>query len=270
MQSLVQHVSSSDRIHGSPSDFEIRLKAVTNHNRVAVTWASIAKSFYMVQSSFNTFVLSGVGIVTIPIGNYSINEFCSQVTSLITPGTCTFNSKIGKLTISHPSASSVVFPASSRLYRIMGFARESTTNFSAGSVTSTNICNFQIHSTVYLLSSLVNISNHTYDNLLCALPATSTQYFSFIQFLNNDPRNTARLMNPINNDVVSMIDIVASFKLIDEFGDLLEFNNSEHEFEIVTFREDNLYELMKSSMNYFYNYTEEQRNSQNQSQIKNQ
>ena len=78
------------------------------YNRIILNNAIIPKSFYLIRDGYNTFTLIENAIpinITIPIGNYTLNEFLTQIQALLDDHTfiqftyvMTFSKRLGKFT----------------------------------------------------------------------------------------------------------------------------------------------------------------------------
>lgn len=82
------HFSSSQRTSGTSSRFNIELSIPPlKFNRVAIVKAAIPRSWYLIAAPWNTLVLQE-GLqsvtVTVPPGNYSLNNWVSAIPPLLT------------------------------------------------------------------------------------------------------------------------------------------------------------------------------------------
>ena len=143
------------------------------HFILSVVNASIPYSFYnvnennnkmnWVQDPYNTFVENNI---TIPVGNYTINQFVSKLQTLITPLTVTYDNITNKMTFTHPTHSFAFFSSSNTCFQLIGF---SDTNhyspISPRNLTS-NIC-----CSMFSVRSLCLCSNIITDNIHINKPA---------------------------------------------------------------------------------------------------
>ena len=78
------YINSNNRSSGTNENFSYILDIDRNFNydRVLLLDATIPKSFYNVQTGFNTFTISEDNItrsITLPIGNYNRNSFANDI-----------------------------------------------------------------------------------------------------------------------------------------------------------------------------------------------
>src|SRR5574338_141074 len=77
------YINTADKISGTDaSNFQIQIPIPPHETftHVCVLEANIPKSYYLVQSGFNTFTLRENGVnstITIPAGNYSLSSFAT-------------------------------------------------------------------------------------------------------------------------------------------------------------------------------------------------
>jgi hypothetical protein len=92
------HFSSVDRVGGtSDTDFIMTHKIPPpakgmEYNRVAVVDMAIPKSWYLVSAPYNTFILTELGVqstITVPPGNYTVLQWCTQIPLLMTAASTT-------------------------------------------------------------------------------------------------------------------------------------------------------------------------------------
>jgi len=82
------YISSSDRIAGDSSNFLFKMDIDTNalYDHITVLQASIPKSYYLISSDNDEFILNEnlINIVIkIPNGNYTINAFKKTIADLL-------------------------------------------------------------------------------------------------------------------------------------------------------------------------------------------
>lgn len=86
------HISSAERIVGTSSNFSVtcsipKMRPDKQFNRVCVVETAIPKSWWLVVAPYNTFYIYELGIkylVTVPPGNYNINQWVTQIPPLMT------------------------------------------------------------------------------------------------------------------------------------------------------------------------------------------
>ena len=193
-QKFIAYVNSYNKIIStdSTSDFSIiiNLPPHNNYDKVVVSQISIPKSYYLVPLGYNTFTLQEISVnytVSIPVGNYTISSFITQLSvSLNTASstnhwiyTTTFSSLIGKITIS-VSGNGVNQPSiitGTNIYEMLGFSKNTVNTFIGSSITSVNTVKLQLEDCLYILSDCSNARNGVLQEVYC-----NTSDFSNITF----------------------------------------------------------------------------------------
>ena len=268
------HVNSAFRISGNDADFVINLPLKKNnkYTHVAVIDISIPKSYYLVSEGDNKFTIqedASTFIVEIPIGNYSISSFLYVLNGIFqhTQGlnhySCTFpNSKTeaqtGRITFQHTNTqhgSDFIF-GNGHLPEVMGFNRNSTNSFVAGqshsTLISTNICNFQKESTVFLHSNLA--SNGGEDDILIELFASGNADLSNINLNSGD-------LEEHSKEFVGSQSNLFHFYLTDEYRQKLSLNGINCLITLCFYEKQNADALMVGFIKYLTMYLEEERDN---------
>ncbi len=248
-------ITSANRVSGSIDDFTYKIEFPNGNkfNRIAVSYASIPKSYLLFDSSVgnNTFVLTELGVdttVTIPEGNYNQTSFASTLKTqldLASPNTwvysVTFSNSTtsgsdGKYTfgVSGNSGQQPSFTFTDYVYYAMGFDENSTATFVSDSLVSENVIKLQLIDTVQIHSSICQ----NFSNDICQTIPVQSIDFSFIQFLNPDIEGNSRQLSTNANNLYT-------FRITDGFGNPIDFNGIDLSFEIVVFREKSVYDLLK-------------------------
>lgn len=196
----IVHINSAFRAAGTDSRFDINIPLKKNNTftHVAVLSASIPKSYYLIAEGENTFIIRENAVdytITLPVGNYTITSLIYTLNSLFTGDTSHYHvsfpdgktsAQTGKMTFSHNNAhhdSAFIFK-NNHLPEVLGFVRGSTNDFiisgNTSTLTSTNVCNFQRESTIFLHSSCC--SNGGQDDILLELFASGNPDLSNINF----------------------------------------------------------------------------------------
>jgi hypothetical protein len=115
-------------------------------------------SFFVVNDSNNTLITS-TGIYVIPEGNYNANTLRTALASVMTGYTITYDSASNKLTFTYSSG--FTFLATSRCFRILGFAEDVDHSSTGNNLTSGYVVNLAGTSLVY-----IDIPNITTRNVL--------------------------------------------------------------------------------------------------------
>jgi hypothetical protein len=258
------HINSKFRTIGVDDDFyyNIELNKANKYTHVAVLSISIPKSYYLIPDGENTFIINDNGTlktVTIPAGNYNVSSFLHVLSNIFQSGgqqlshyTVTFpNSKTeaqtGKMKFMHNSAqhnSSFIF-GNNHLPEVMGFERGSTNDFilAQGSsyLYSTNICNFQRESTLFLRSNVADNSN---DDILLELFASGNPDLSNINFENqgNLEEHSKLITSSQNNNY--------HFYLTDEYGSRINLNGINMLITLCFYQKEDINRLIRGYIKY--------------------
>lgn len=232
----IVHINSAFRAAGTDSRFDINIPLKKNNTftHVAVLSASIPKSYYLIAEGENTFIIRENAVdytITLPVGNYTITSLIYTLNNLFTGDTSHYrvsfpdgktSAQTGKMTFSHNNAhhgSSFIFK-NNHLPEVLGFVRGSTNDFiisgNTSTLTSTNVCNFQRESTIFLHSSCC--SNGGQDDILLELFASGNPDLSNINFEssgNLEPHSKILKDSQSNN---------YSFYITDEYRDDIFLN----------------------------------------------
>jgi hypothetical protein len=167
-------IDSHNRATGGHNDFyiDIPFPAGREFDQVVVKRASIKKSYYIVETNQNTFILKeGVqqATITVPIGNYSASSFKTVLISLLNTASLSMNSYTYNMTIPTgvssastgrftytSTGSNSAFVISNNLFELLGFNPNQTVSFVNGTLTSETGLNFQVKSTLNIHSDLVS------------------------------------------------------------------------------------------------------------------
>lgn len=252
----VVHINSAFRNKGTDSDFEIKIP-LTKNNRfthVGVLSVSIPKSYYLIPDGENTFIIRENEVdytITIPPGNYSITSLLYVLNNLFTEDTSHYHvtfpdskteAQTGKLSFSHNNAhheSSFIF-GNNHLPEVLGFARGSTNPFiiigNTSTLTSTNVCNFQRESTIFLHSNLA--SNNGQDDILLELFSSGSPDLSNINFENrgNLEEHSKMLKNGLSDSF--------RFYLTDEYRQGIELNGINMLITLCFYEKENINRLL--------------------------
>jgi hypothetical protein len=151
------YINSRNRMDGDDSDFTftIDIKPTDNFDKVVLLSCLIPKSFYIVQSNQNTFILkenSSQVTISVPIGSYNRRSFASTLSSTLTNAspnhltytisypTTTTSPDTGKYTFSSSSfGGTIQFIFTTFMFEQLGFNENSINSFNALSLTSSNV-----------------------------------------------------------------------------------------------------------------------------------
>ena len=190
------------------------------HIYLSVQNCVIPYSFYNINSTNNylTYLVNQIQYyITIPQGNYNINQLITTLQSLMLSGfTITYNNINNKLTFTYLTDFSLL--DTSTIFPIIGFKLNTLYVSSSYSLISVNSINMHPIKCINVVSNLMtyNINKSFVNNntILCCIPINN-QPFSLIEYHN------------INNFRINLfINIISSIKikLIDDSGNLLNLN----------------------------------------------
>lgn len=258
------HINSKFRTSGVDDDFyyNIELNKANNYTHVAVLSVSIPKSYYLVPSGENAFIINDGGVmktVVIPVGNYSVSSFIYVLSDIFQHGPLSLNhysvtfpdsrteAQTGKMKFIHNSAShnSAFIFGNNHLPEVMGFERGSTNNFileqKQSYLYSTNICNFQRESTLFLRS---NVADNSIDDILLELFASGNTDLSNINFENqgNLEEHSKLITNSQNNNY--------HFYLTDEYGARINLNGINMLITLCFYQKEDVNRLIRGYIKY--------------------
>ena len=266
----IVHINSAFRNSGTDSDFTytIPIKPDNEFTHCAVISVSIPKSYYLIPEGENTFTIQENGntfIVTIPPGNYNITSFIYVLNNLFTGSLSHYSvsfpdskteSQTGKMTFRHTNTqhnSDFIFE-NNHLPEVMGFARGSTNRFTINQTTSTlvstNVCNFQRESTIFLHSDIG--SNGGQDDILLELFASGNPDLSNINFENNGnlEEHSKLLTNNLTNNV--------RFSLSDEYRTGIDLNGINMLITLCFYQKEDINRLLTGFIKYVTLYLQQQ------------
>eukprot|EP00697_Spironema_sp_BW2_P013794 gnl/Spiro4/4057_TR2018_c0_g2_i1.p2 gnl/Spiro4/4057_TR2018_c0_g2~~gnl/Spiro4/4057_TR2018_c0_g2_i1.p2 ORF type:complete len:273 (+),score=-51.49 gnl/Spiro4/4057_TR2018_c0_g2_i1:1038-1856(+) len=252
---LYVDIYSDNRLNGSSSDFMFEISEdLSFYDSVVLLTANIPKSYLLVpaNTSFVLTEISNNSVIVVPSANYSINNFCNVIQTLLNNNTqngytytvtTDYNSRIkgstGLLTITCSNTGAYVaitFNSNSNLiHEQFGFHSNSTNVFNSGILVSVNCVLFQ-SAQIVIKSDMVNETNQT----LQVLSSNSTSDYSYIQYINNNPEfNIKRLIKSrvYRFFIVSMED-----------GSVINLRGCPSYISLLIFRRNNAYELIRSNL----------------------
>ena len=191
------------------------------HIYLSVVSCLIPFSFYNINDNNNKLIYSINGgmtyNITIPIGNYNINDLVKYLKSVMTNFNVTYNNLQNKLTFQHVT-NDFMFMSSSTCLSVIGFNNNSTTISTNKILTSSYCVDLYIIKNIQVNSNLItyNINKLQKNNycILCSIPV-SNQPFSLIEYINRTNFKTNLFVNKIRR---------IHIKLTDENGNILNLN----------------------------------------------
>jgi hypothetical protein len=258
------YVNSAERTSGTTDNFtyNVNLPPDKNFNKVVVLDALIPKSYWLVQSGYNTFQLTENGTtvtVTIPVGNYNLTSWRYIIANVLNnaspngwvysvsyPNTNT-SPDTGLLTYTVTGNGGLqpifTFLPSNSLYENFGFDVGQYT-FSGDSLTSINIIKLQVEDKIFINSDLVQGSPNNFGVLQEINVAPSPAYSS-IAYQSTAPEFYAK-------DVAKSKSSTYSFSLTDVHNFPIHLNGLPFSFTLLFYQEEDLPEKVKSFMKLMY------------------
>ena len=225
IQIYLNSKNADSYLNGSLSDciFNLPLIEIPDgfHIYVSIVDCVIPFSFYSINSTNNILVYLYLGTqytVTIPVGNYNINQLITALQSLMSNFTVSYTSVTNKLTFTNSSNNNFSFLPSSTCFGIIGFSDGNTYTSNAYVLTSVNCINIYSITYIQVNSNFLtyNINKKQINNLnILGLIPIQTTPFSLIQYNNS----TNYKINLFINQISSI-----RIKLTDNLGNLLDLN----------------------------------------------
>lgn len=257
---LVISFNSKDRIGGTNSSFlstPIDL-GLNKFDSIALVSASIPKSFYNMPTGYNTFTLTesaSTRTITIPIGNYTKNNILIVLATQLNLSaplgwiyTVTYTNTgttadTFKITFAVTGNSSVqpifTFQTKTSPFRQLGFEDNSTNNFVASSLVSSNAINLSYILRAFIKSNICRGANNgVFEELLNigSFPSLSVMYYQQFNF----DMNTREY----NNDLINSW----QFSLVDSYDTLIELNGISWAFSVVFYQRNNIHQIQKADL----------------------
>lgn len=256
------YIDSSERISGSDSSFlskPANLSAGNKYDSVVVSQVSIPKSWYNVPSAFNTFTLVENGVpltpIIIPPGNYNRLTLASVLAPLLTaasvngktytmsyPDTAN-QADTGKYTFNYTPFNlgdtiSFDFDFNS-MFQQLGFPQASVTTFddTTGSLTSPNVINFQIISSIYITSDMC-VEEGVLQEIHSVGSYPSNAYIFYQQF-DYDITSKQLLTNTSNS---------WNFTLIDEYEREIDLNGVPFEMSLILYNRADTHQIHREEL----------------------
>lgn len=204
-------INSRDRDSGTSSDFIINLQPQVRipnaYDSIVLLSATIPKSWYLITTLNNSFTVqenSSPVTITIPSGNYTFTTLATELSSLFSANlsftyAITTNTQTGKFTFTasgNGSTQPIFNFTGSSPYLIMGFEQSSYT-FSANTLSSVNVVNFQLTNTVAIICDIVQQPGN-----ILGIVVSDNQDFANVSYIEQAPEFSSKPLN--NNKMQSM------------------------------------------------------------------
>lgn len=250
------YIDSHKRLSGEHNNFSylIQLPPNNDYTHCCLLSAVIPKSYYLVQSGYNTFTLreNGVNtIITVPVGNYSATSFRTVVQSLlnsnttqgwtysITYPTISSNANTGKYTYTcvggNPS-----FIFTDGLYEQFGFEPNSTNTFVGNTLTSRDVIKMQVEDTLYLHS---DISSNGKDDILNEIFINNSPDYSSIKYQCPDVEAYSKELQTNSSNTYS-------FWLTNEDNIMMDLNGLNIVLTLMVYKKENINDMIKNYIKY--------------------
>lgn len=218
------YVNSRNRVSGTPYDFKVILnneliKAPKGHyTQVTVEQVSMTRTWYSVQSGYNTFNIvddNSTTTIIIPVGFYNVFDVRSELQQLLPSWTITYDRKMNRFTFTRPSNSmtsyTLIFPHYV-VAELLGFDVSEQPTFTIGnpSITSSKSVKVNNDASVFIHSSLPRQKMSAIDNIepifresdvLCAIPITSAPFDNITFAKNNDVEFRYNIFAPTIHEI---------------------------------------------------------------------
>ncbi len=247
-------VNSRNRESGNHSNFTFKIPLDNNdYTHCCVMQASIPKSFYLIETGWNTFTLEeGITQTTITLtpGNYTVNSLMTELTTQLNAAS------LNTFTVSYPSSTlpdtgKLTFTVSSGnpkfifsdyCYELLGFEPDSENTFSGSSLTSTNVIKVQVEDTLTIRSDICN--NGGINNVLQEIYANASVDFSSITYQCNSLEGCSKPLNSKDSNLFH-------FYLTNEDEQIIDTNGVNINFTILVYKKNNIFDKLQNFINYF-------------------
>lgn len=259
------YIDSVSRTSGESGNFTTKIDLPPNNfNRVCLLQASIPKSWYLFDSTNNTFILkenSNQTTITIPVGNYTRISLASVLSLLLTNASKTAPlgdiSNYNTYSINYPTSSQTntnkyiysyittgVVKNASFLFQTnnccipLGFNNSSTNVFTSLSLQSVNAINLSSKTRLYIKSNLCQLANRA---ILQEIFSNSVQDNGLVVYQQNEITANSKLF-------FSNSDNVFSFQLCDRFDNPIQLNGLDWTCSIYFYTEDDTNQYIKNNI----------------------
>ena len=245
------YVNSLNRSSGTSAAFYIdlgsQIRQPNNYDSITLLSASIPKSYYLIDSTNNTFTITETGgngtkTIAITVGNYSFSQMATTLTTLIAAAGLAFTYTIststatGKFTFTQTtgaSASSMTFTTASP-NAVLGFSVGSTAfsgTVAPFTLTSTNVVNFQLTNNIQLMCDVV-------EKGMLAVVIPDESDFSTILYQEPNPAFASKQLTNTNTHSFYF------YLLNGQNGKPINLNGLDLQFTFVIYKRNNYYNLM--------------------------
>lgn len=255
------YINSKDRVSGTNTSFTCKKLQFNNnpYTNCCVKQVGIPKVMPNIPTSYNTFTLKEGAVsrtIILEVGYYNKNTMIAELPALLNAASV-LNGNSWVYTMSYRTALQVqnfkftfsvsgngssqpsfIF-TSNDIYLQLGFGI-GTNVFSASSLTSTNIINFNPTSKIYIRSDLVSSS---IDNILQEIFSVDTVGFGSSIFYQNQGN-----LDLESNFIVGNQKDTFSIQLINESGQLVDLQGQDWSFSIIFYVRSDTQELIREDL----------------------
>jgi hypothetical protein len=225
LPSTLIFINSKSRLSGTPYDFYLNfnnelIKAPKGcYIQLNVEQASINRSWYTIQSGYNTFVIDNVGgsttTITFPVGYYNAADIRTLLQQTMPTWTFSYDKKTNKLTFTAPTDSGSWTGITQRKFiftngsisDMLGFDQTETPTFTQASPTIISSKPIKVNddASIYIrtniprqkLSALDNISTIIKESdVLCSIPIQSAPFDNVVYSKNNSANFSYNVLAP--------------------------------------------------------------------------
>jgi hypothetical protein len=244
--------SDFDASNDSLFTYNIILKQPNNFKYVVVLQASIAKTYYSIESGLNTFTLTELGqnaTITLTPAVYSRSTILGTLPTLLNAASVVLGNNwiytnsmpsnnqpdTGRISfsVSNNSGNQPSFTfgslTSTLMSQCMGFNPNTTNTFSGDTLTSTNVINLQSEDSIFIHCDLID---GVTDDILQEIYANvGNSYFSNIHFQQFELEGNSRLLKSSTGGTVQ-------FRITDENGNRLQQNGNNNQLTLLFYEKN--------------------------------
>jgi len=240
-------INSNNRDSGSSSNFTASFDIRGDYDYCVCKSASIPKTYYLVQNTYNTFQLSEDGIVvtiTIPMGNYTKTDFSEAVKLALNTASphgyiysLVYEQLTGKFkySVSGNALIQPIFIIQENLYDQLGFNYNTSNQFVANKITSTNVIVMQLEQTIQIRTNMVG--NSLGENIIQTIYSSGQDYTNLNYQVNDIQANSRKFIGSSNNKF--------TFYLTNENGEEIDLQGVNFYFEILLWKKENVNDVIK-------------------------
>lgn len=222
-------VDSSTRTSGTSSNFQVKidLPVDNKYNRVIMLSAIIPKSYYVIRSGYNTFILregANYFTITIPVGNYSIAELIITLNTLLNAVSgigqeyvVTYSKLTGKLTFTIIAEAVYTYlNFTTHLFDTLGFEKDSSNLFVGSTLTAPNMVNMNPYECLYIRTDMCS---NSFGTILDIVPMCMSPNYSFVYYQNTTDHTQRELVSNHNTTF--------TFTITDNLNRIVDLNGKD-------------------------------------------